>query len=240
LGFYASYLSQEGYTVRAFEGTPGIEAISLFKPILPLDLSQPLDPALRGQVLCLEVGEHIPAAFEETVLRNLARATEDILILSWAVPGQGGLGHVNERSNEYIVAKLEALGLQYDPVASAILRGDVGTCWWFRNTLMIFRQVAGGPPPTAAVPTCEPGPAPPRTVAQRAVDWLRSRCPALRCTACGGGEWVIGELIQAPSPSGRTALPLVPVICRNCAHTTFFSAVPMGLVSPSSSIPGPS
>jgi hypothetical protein len=145
VGFYASFLSREGFTVRAFEGTPGIEAISLFKPIEPFDLSQTLDPALRGQVLCLEVGEHVPAEFEDTVLRNLANATEDLLVLSWAVPGQGGHGHVNERPNEHIVNKLQRLGLEYDPSASHPLRQDVGPCWWFRNTVLVFRKPAPEP-----------------------------------------------------------------------------------------------
>ena len=50
----------------------------------------------------LEVAEHIPLENEEAYLDNCCKLCEIGCILSWALPGQGGLGHVNEQPNEYV------------------------------------------------------------------------------------------------------------------------------------------
>jgi tryptophanyl-tRNA synthetase len=142
VGFYARYLKDKGFQVLAFEGTPGIEGIGLYRPIHPIDLSEPIREIPRGQVLCLEVGEHIPAAFENVVLDNLVQATVSKLVLSWAVPGQNGHGHVNCRSNEYIIDQLAGRGLMFDPITSRRLRLYHGPAWWFRNTIMVFERTA--------------------------------------------------------------------------------------------------
>lgn len=138
VGFYANHLSQKAFSVLAFEGTPGIESIALFKPIYTHDLTQSSLSLPRGQILCLEVGEHIPAQFEGHLLDTLAALTVGTLVLSWAIPGQGGLGHVNERLNDYIIDRMQERGLIFSPDTTAFLRSAVGTCWWFAQTLLVF------------------------------------------------------------------------------------------------------
>jgi hypothetical protein len=140
IGYYARYLAENGFEIHAFEGTPGIEEIALYRPIHPIDLSEPMPGLPRGQVLCLEVGEHIPVAFEAVVFDNLVRATASTLVLSWAIPGQDGHGHVNCRPNSYVIDQLCRRGLLFDPITSRRLRLYHGTAWWFRNTIMVFRR----------------------------------------------------------------------------------------------------
>ncbi len=107
LGYYAAYLRDQGYRVHAIEGTEGINDISLFKPILTYDLSQPLSVDLpRSSVLSIEVGEHLLPSQEEVFLDNLTRYCKRKMVLSWAVPGQRGYGHHNERPNEYVISQL--------------------------------------------------------------------------------------------------------------------------------------
>jgi 2-polyprenyl-3-methyl-5-hydroxy-6-metoxy-1,4-benzoquinol methylase len=48
-------------------------------------------------ILSLEVGEHIPHQLEDVFIGNLVRHAKKGIILSWAVPGQEGHHHVNNR-----------------------------------------------------------------------------------------------------------------------------------------------
>jgi len=101
LGYYAAFLRDRGYRASAVEGTEGINEISLFKGIQTFDLSQPLSFSLPlSSVLSLEVGEHLLPSQEDVFLDNITRFCKRKLVLSWAVPGQKGHGHHNERPNE--------------------------------------------------------------------------------------------------------------------------------------------
>lgn len=88
--------------------------------------------------LCLEVGEHIPKEYEDIFLNNLHACNKQGLILSWAVPGQGGTGHVNEQPNDYIKERLASMGYVNDSHAESFLRKSSKSLPWFANTLMVF------------------------------------------------------------------------------------------------------
>lgn len=92
-------------------------------------------------VLCLEVVEHIPrdqhaAAFDN--LCGLVRAG-GILVFSAATPGQGGQGHVAERSQDEWAGELEARGLALDLEATARLRLAADLPWHKAN-VMVWRR----------------------------------------------------------------------------------------------------
>jgi hypothetical protein len=56
IAYYIQNLSQKGYTVHAVEGTPGIESIALYKPIIEADLSEPLTLDIpQGVCMCVYV-----------------------------------------------------------------------------------------------------------------------------------------------------------------------------------------
>ena len=91
-------------------------------------------------VLCLEVGEHVPKEHECTLIQNLHNLNSEGIILSWAVLGQPGNGHVNCRTNEYMKNIMSCLGYTNDLEVELRLRNSVsGVAHWFRNTLMVFR-----------------------------------------------------------------------------------------------------
>ena len=48
-------------------------------------------------VICMEVAEHIPREFEHVFLLNLVASAQKGVLLSWGLPGQNGIGHVNLR-----------------------------------------------------------------------------------------------------------------------------------------------
>ena len=71
-----------------------------------LDLSKPFDLKIRYDcVISFEVGEHIPPQKEKIFIENLVKHSKKYIAISWAIPGQGGTGHFNEKSNQYIIKK---------------------------------------------------------------------------------------------------------------------------------------
>jgi len=137
VGYYCRILSEAGFDVMGVEGTPGISEIAEFSPILEADLT---DSELWFQprsVLCLEVGEHIPANSQSDFLNLLARSTSNRIILSWAIPGQGGYHHLNERPNEVIIESMKSRGFSHNARASDKLR-RASELWWFKDTIMVF------------------------------------------------------------------------------------------------------
>jgi 2-polyprenyl-3-methyl-5-hydroxy-6-metoxy-1,4-benzoquinol methylase len=136
-GNYCAYFKKHGWTnIDAYEGTPDIELISAYKPIKQIDLSKEAIIHFRYDfVLCLEVGEHIPKEKEDIFIANLNKWTRNIIVLSWAIEGQAGNGHVNCRNNSYILDKMSEYGFTGDMLISARLR-EASTLAWFKNTLM--------------------------------------------------------------------------------------------------------
>ena len=65
--------------------------------------------------------------------------------------------------------------------------------------------------------------------------WLNAKGITPNCPACGRNNWIPGDVIAAPvfveggvSIGGQT-VPMVQVICGNCANVRLFAAVPIGL-----------
>ena len=140
MGSYALLLEENGFDVSAYDGTPDLDSISVFHPIQELDLTEPFSFEERSDILCLEVGEHIHPEHEQQFLDRLVRNAKNRIILSWAIPGQGGNGHVNELSNDYIIEQMKKRGAIYNSHCSLYLRSTMkgDDLWWFENTLMVF------------------------------------------------------------------------------------------------------
>jgi SAM-dependent methyltransferase len=137
--YYVGEFIKEGIQCDAFDGNP-------FTPELTkglgkvVDLSENMDLGKTFDfVLSLEVGEHIPQEFEDVYINNVLKHSHNYVLLSWAVPGQTGDGHINEKSNDYIVDKITALGFEYDKDISTGLRNSA-QARWFKNTLMLFKK----------------------------------------------------------------------------------------------------
>ncbi len=139
LGFYSRGLTERGFQCVAVEGSQEAANAGLF-PIQVHDLSTPCDLP-KGQVLCLEVGEHIPREFEETFWDNLFRCAKNRLVLSWALVGQAGRGHVNCRDNYYVIERLRAAGWRVDVEATQRARDlDFGPWWWYKQSILCCEQ----------------------------------------------------------------------------------------------------
>ena len=122
-----------------FDGTTNIDALTNGH-VQPRDLSQPLSLGRKFDwVMSLEVGEHIPRQFEHTFISNIVNHATRGIVLSWAVVGQRGTGHINTRSNAHIAAALAREGWAKDEQASQAAR-DVATMGWFKGSLGVYRR----------------------------------------------------------------------------------------------------
>jgi len=95
-----------------------------------------------GTVISLEVGEHIPKQFMDEYLNNLIKHCDKYLILSWALRGQGGFGHVNELNNDEIIPVVESKGFRFLEDKSMEARQNIeDSYWYFRNSVLIFEKL---------------------------------------------------------------------------------------------------
>lgn len=139
-GYYLKGLSEAGFAVVGYDGfiPEGVQYDLMFKA----DLAKPMPVRYKGQVLSFEVGEHIPVQYEGQFITNLVSHCNSRLVLSWAIEGQGGIGHVNCRNNDYIIDKITARGFNFNKHMSAFLRADTPMdVRYFENTLMVFDKI---------------------------------------------------------------------------------------------------
>lgn len=147
-GFYTNYITQHSRSTvcMGIDGNPHTRELGGTLCSVQ-DVTKPLHLTRVDWVLSLEVGEHIPQEYEEIFLNNLHRHNRDGIVLSWAVRGQGGDGHVNCKDNEEIIPTVCSMGYDYDIPASMHLREQCAeypnTGWWFRRTIMVFRKKKG-------------------------------------------------------------------------------------------------
>ncbi len=137
LALYTTQLRRHGIDAYAFDATPHTAELTNGEAT-EIDLAQPIRLPPADTVLCLEVGEHIPPQFTPAFVHNLARHARQTIILSWAVPGQKGTGHVNCRTNDEVAGLLAAHCWQPDPPATQRLREIASR--WFKTTLQVFRR----------------------------------------------------------------------------------------------------
>jgi len=134
-GEYVAFINTLGWVAHGFDGNP------MTPTLVPghthyANLSKALVSPSEW-VLSLEVGEHIPPKFEDAFLANVTSNAKSKIIMSWAIPGQGGPGHVNEQPVEYIVDKMRTLGWVPDWTETSWVRKS---CFlhWLRNNIVVY------------------------------------------------------------------------------------------------------
>ena len=139
-GAYCKYFEDIG-----FRNTLGIDG-EIYnnienKAFAKADLSLPFDLNIKGNVLCLEVGEHIPEESLDVFIDNLTTHCSGWLILSWAVPGQDGIGHVSCRANQWVIDQMNSRGFIYAPIeTNEIRKVPEGFVNYFKETLLVFKK----------------------------------------------------------------------------------------------------
>ncbi|MDP9347345.1 MAG: class I SAM-dependent methyltransferase [Actinomycetota bacterium] len=145
-GALAAEFKRRGERVWAYERSRGGRVISRMQGVpskrfdlrreTPLRLSAPADVAC-----CFEVAEHLPEHLGERLVDVLA-SVAPVVIFSAASPGQGGLGHVNERNPGYWIERFGRAGARHDPAASMRIRETFaqagGQAPWFQTNIHVF------------------------------------------------------------------------------------------------------
>lgn len=137
-GQYVNYLNDNNIKSIGFDGNPYTSNFSKF--CSQKDLTENIDLSEKPDwILCLEVGEHIPEKYEHVLINNIHKNNKNGVLLSWAVEGQGGDGHVNCKNNEYIKNIFVNLGYTNLLEEENKLR-DFSSLSWFKNTIMVFKN----------------------------------------------------------------------------------------------------
>lgn len=135
-GRYTSYLQNEGINVRGYDGVKTISEMTNGL-VHFLDLTNPAGIKPAEWVLCLEVAEHIPRLYENIFIENIQKNSLKGVVLSWAGISQPGVGHVNNREQNYVKKTMTRGGFIYVEESSKLLR-DNSKLWWFKKNIMVF------------------------------------------------------------------------------------------------------
>ena len=71
---------------------------------------------------------------------------------------------------------------------------------------------------------------------QKLRKWLEEKKATPSCPSCGQNNWSLGEMVAAlPFESGGVRIggptvPMVQLVCGNCAYVRFHAALPIGLI----------
>jgi glycosyltransferase involved in cell wall biosynthesis len=138
-GTYSKNFMDREIPAECFDGNPNTADITngLCKSA---DLTIPQQFTQADWVLSLEVGEHIPPQYEDVFIQNIITHAKKGIVLSWGIPGQPGDGHINCRTNSYVISQLSKHGYSFDKVMTLKLR-ESAEIWWFKNTIMVFRKI---------------------------------------------------------------------------------------------------
>lgn len=144
-GALLAALRGRGCKVRGLEySDAGITACRLRKlEVVKFDITTAAAPSDRFDLaVSFEVAEHLPAAFADRYVRLLC-ALSDTVIISAAVPGQGGTDHVNEQPHSYWIEKFNAEGFLFEEhISSQISREWTG--WgvapFYAANVLVFRR----------------------------------------------------------------------------------------------------
>jgi predicted nucleic-acid-binding Zn-ribbon protein len=66
-------------------------------------------------------------------------------------------------------------------------------------------------------------------------NWLSRKNPNFKCPCCGQNNFQTGEIIAPPTlvngaiNMGGNTIPMLTLICSNCAHVSLFATIPIGI-----------
>jgi len=127
-------------TVRGFDiGEIPIEKREISaEEFTEVDLTRPLAHEQRYDlVISTEVAEHLPEKFADQFVDNLC-GIGDVILFSAAIPGQGGMNHVNEQWVEYWAEKFEERGLLCFDLFRPALWNEPRVEYFYRQNCLLW------------------------------------------------------------------------------------------------------
>lgn len=104
------------------------------------DVTEPLKLEV-DYTLCFEVGEHIPPGKEKPLFDNICKAKK-AAIVSWAKPGQEGIGHINCREHTFVRYEMAKRGFEVNEKKTRQLRksNEGSHCDWFNENITYYER----------------------------------------------------------------------------------------------------
>lgn len=135
-GYFAREFERRGVRVTTVDG-PGSNA----DIVCDLELGLPQQLERADVVLCLEVAEHLSERAGERLVSALCTHAVSAVVFSAAIPGQGGIGHINERWPDYWEAQFEDRGLFVTGDLRWRIWDDQRIENWYRQNLLVASRV---------------------------------------------------------------------------------------------------
>ena len=113
-GVFLLPFHEAGIVVHGVDGDPAIleeDVRCIPRELMEVhDLREPYYPSRRYDVcICTETLEHIPPEYADVALDSLSRCSNNLFFMA-AIPGQGGIGHVNLLPPKEWAKRLRARG----------------------------------------------------------------------------------------------------------------------------------
>lgn len=141
-GWWAQAFADRGCDVIGMD-SGGVRKSPLGDRLIPHDLTRPLPKDLTGRfdlAVCLEVAEHLLAKRADGLVADLC-AIAPLVLWSAAIPGQGGVGHVNEQWPDYWVPRFERQGFAVSGALRWPIWADQQVEPWYRQNLLLAAAV---------------------------------------------------------------------------------------------------
>ena len=141
-GIHVWALNDAGVDCTGIDIDPRVDGLDRIEQgdLLSLDGTKQAD-----LVICYEVAEHIDPQYSDDIVMSLYNTIEPggKLIFTAAQPGQGGVGHINNRPREYWCQKFTRLGLTQLTAVEDTLKDYCHQGYhmgWFVNNVMILEK----------------------------------------------------------------------------------------------------
>jgi SAM-dependent methyltransferase len=139
-GWLSAFAAAGVRDLVGLEGSPADPEMIDVEPsqIQACDLSKPfyLDREF-GLAVSLEVAEHLPEEAAASFIESLTRLAP-VVLFSAAIPGQGGVGHLNEQWPTYWASHFSRNGFEVcDCLRDRVWR-DRRVEWWYRQNVLLF------------------------------------------------------------------------------------------------------
>ncbi len=141
-GWLATFLKNGVTDVRGLDSKDIPDSCLIIDPSLvtKTDLSKPFDLGRHFDiVISLEVAEHLPSSSAIGFVDSISHHT-DVVLFSAAIPGQGGVNHVNEQWPSWWAAQFAKRGF----TAIDLLRGelwlDETVAFWYRQNMILYSR----------------------------------------------------------------------------------------------------
>lgn len=140
-GAYLRYIKDKAENVSIYGVEPYAEDHAGLKieNIVSKDLTEEFDLDAKGNLICLEVLEHIPADLESRAIDNIVKHCDNYLVVSWAHIGQNGHGHINCKAIEDVVSLFESRGYLFLHKESDEIR-KAAWIGWLKTNLCVFKK----------------------------------------------------------------------------------------------------